>query len=65
MQWFSNPLKEVEFHQYTWKGQLWDLEPLAGKGVGRVTIEPIPGLKVDVFVTHMIADGSSMYNQTG
>jgi endonuclease/exonuclease/phosphatase family metal-dependent hydrolase len=58
------PLKEVEFHQYTWKGQLWDLEPLAGKGVGRVTIEPIPGMKVDVFVTHTIADGSSMYNQT-
>ena len=40
------PLKEVEFHQYKWKGQLWDLEPLAGKGIGRVTIEPIPGLKV-------------------
>ena len=58
------PLKEVEFHQYTWKGQLWDLEPLAGKGVGRVIIEPTPGLKVDVFVTHTIADGSPMYNQT-
>ena len=24
------PLKEVEFHQYTWKGTIWDGEALAG-----------------------------------
>ena len=24
------PLKEVEFHQYTWKGTIWDGEDLAG-----------------------------------
>ena len=58
------PLKEVEFHQYTWKGQIWDGESLAGKGVGRVRIEPRPNTTVDVFVTHTIADGTTMYNET-
>ena len=31
----------------------------------RVRIEPKPGLKIDVFVTHTIADsGTTMYNNT-
>jgi hypothetical protein len=58
------PLKEVEFHQYTWKGEIWDGEVLAGKGVGRVRIEPRPNTTVDVFVTHQIADGTNIYNAT-
>lgn len=34
------PIKTFEFHQYTWKGTIWDGEALAGKGVGRIQIEP-------------------------
>ena len=50
---------------YTYRGSIWDGEGLAGKGVGRVRIEPIPNLTVDVFVTHTIADsGTTMYNNT-
>ena len=52
------PLKEVEFHQYTEKGSIWDGEAFAGKGVGRVRIEPGPNTKVDVFVTHLIAEST-------
>ena len=36
------PMKEVEFHQFTLKGTIWDGEALQGKGVGRVRIEPRP-----------------------
>lgn len=58
------PIKEVEFHQYTWKGTIWDGEALAGKGVGRVRIEPKPNTTIDLFVTHTIADGTKMANET-
>jgi endonuclease/exonuclease/phosphatase family metal-dependent hydrolase len=59
------PFKEIEFNMYTYRGSIWDGEGLAGKGVGRVRIEPIPNLTVDVFVTHTIADsGTTMYNNT-
>ena len=59
------PFKEIEFNMYTYRGSIWDGEGLAGKGVGRVRIEPIPNLTVDVFVTHTIADsGITMYNNT-
>ena len=59
------PFKEIEFNMYTYRGSIWDGEGLAGKGVGRVRIEPIPNLIVDVFVTHTIADsGTTMYNNT-
>ena len=57
------PMKEVEFHQFTLKGTIWDGEALQGKGVGRVRIEPRPNTTVDVFVTHTIADhGTEMLN---
>jgi len=59
------PIKEVEFNSYTWHGDpvkaLIDGEWLARKGVGRVRIEPSPGLKVDVFVTHTAADPDSSH----
>jgi len=58
------PFKDIEFHEYTWKGKIWDGEALAGKGIGRVRIEPKPNTTVDVFVTHTIADGTTMYNET-
>ena len=59
------PLKEVEFHQFTLKGKIWDGEALQGKGVGRVRIELArPNATVDVFVTHTIADGKKMANET-
>ena len=59
------PFKEKEFHQYTWKGSIWDGEWFAGKGIGRVRIEPKPNLTIDVFVTHTIADsGITVYNNT-
>jgi len=59
------PIKEIEFHQYTWKGTIWDGEAVAGKGVGRVQIEPKANTTVDLFVTHTIADsGTKMANNT-
>jgi len=59
------PFTQIEFNEYTWKGSIWDGEAFAGKGIGRVRIEPKPGLKIDVFVTHTIADsGTTMYNNT-
>ena len=36
----------------------------SGKGIGRVRIEPKPNTTVDVFVTHTIADGTKMANET-
>ncbi len=57
--------KEVEFHMYTYRGTIWDGEAFAGKGVGRVRIEPKDGVTVDVFTTHTIADsGTTMANNT-
>jgi len=59
------PFKEIEFNMYTYRGSIWDGEGLAGKGVGRVRIQPVPNLNVDLFVTHTIADsGTTMYNNT-
>ena len=59
------PLKEVEFNQFTLKGEIWDGEAFLGKGVGRVRIEPRPNTTVDVFVTQTIADhGTKMENNT-
>ena len=59
------PFQEVEFNMYTYRGSIWDGEGLAGKGVGRVRIEPMPNLTVDIFITHTIADsGITMYNNT-
>jgi len=58
------PMKEIEFHQYTYKGTIWDGEAFAGKGVGRVRIEPKLNTTIDVFVTHTIADGTTMVNET-
>lgn len=54
------PLLEKEFNSYTYHGDplkmTVDGEWLARKGVGRVRIEPMEGVKVDVFVTHTAAD---------
>ena len=59
------PFVEKSFTQYTYKGSIWDGEALAGKGVGRVRIQPKPDVFIDVFVTHTIADsGTTMYNNS-
>jgi len=58
------PFVEKEFHEYTWKGSIWDGEAFAGKGVGRVRIQPKSDVTIDVFVTHTIADGTTMYNNS-
>lgn len=54
------PFEETEFNSYTYHGdplKAWiDGEWLARKGVGRVRIQPIKGLTVDLFVTHTAAD---------
>lgn len=46
----------MEFNSFTWHGDplkvAIDGEWIARKGIGRVQIEPSPGIKVDVFVTH-------------
>jgi hypothetical protein len=50
---------------YTYRGSIWDGEAFAGKGVGRVRIEPRTDLTVDIFTTHTIADsGTTMANNT-
>ena len=36
----------------------------SGKGIGRVRIEPQFNQTIDVFVTHTIADGTKMANET-
>ena len=59
------PFVEKSFTQYTYKGSIWDGEALAGKGVGRVRIQPKQDVFIDVFVTHTIADsGTTMYNNS-
>jgi len=59
------PFTQKEFNEYTYKGSIWDGEVFAGKGVGRVRIQPRPEVSVDIFVTHTIADsGTTMYNNT-
>lgn len=54
------PFQEVEFNSYNYHGdpmKAWiDGEYLAKKGVGRVRINPMPGVEMDVFVTHTAAD---------
>ena len=60
------PLLQVEFNSYTehgdWKKATIDGEWFARKGVGRVRIEPIPGISMDVFVTHTAADPDTRYH---
>lgn len=52
--------KEVEFNSFTYHGdplKAWvDGEWLARKGVGRVRIEPVHNVTIDIFVTHTAAD---------
>jgi len=60
------PILETEFNVFSVHGDLWwdDGEYFARKGVGRVRIEPVPNITVDVFVTHTAAsDYNSYYRQ--
>ena len=54
------PFKEVEFHAFKNCGSRnnvrKDGECFARKGVGRVQIEPMPNVTLDVFVTHTVGD---------
>lgn len=54
------PFKEVEFNSFTDHGDpakmFIDGEWYARKGAGRVQIEPLPNVTVDVFATHTAAD---------
>jgi len=54
------PFKEVEFNAYTYRGDpakmFVDGEWFSRKGAGRVQIEPLPNVTVDVFATHTCAD---------
>jgi len=62
------PAKEIEFNKYTDQGNPGndDGEYFSGKGAGRVQIWPLPNLKVDIFITHTIAEPSynSSYNNS-
>jgi len=52
------PIRDVQFTTYTVQGTLskiTDGEYFSGKGVGRVRLEPQPGMTVDILVTHTIA----------
>jgi len=54
------PFKEVEFNSFTDHGDInkmfIDGEWYARKGAGRVQIEPLPNITIDVFATHTAAD---------
>ena len=54
----------MDFKVYEYRGTVWDFEWFAGKGVGRVRVEPAAGLEVDVFTTHTIADSDAAANNT-
>ena len=60
------PFQNIQFNMYTERGSILDGEALAGKGIGRVRINPVSDLSVDVFVTHTIADSGKdwLYNNT-
>jgi len=49
------PMNEIEFTMYNVHGPLNDGEKLARKGFGRIQIEPVENVTVDVFVTHTCA----------
>merc|ERR1712110_189525 len=54
------PFKEVEFNAFADHGDATkmfvDGEWFARKGVGRVQVEPMPNVTLDIFVTHTAAD---------
>ena len=64
------PFKEVQFNAFSDRGDetkaLIDAEVVAAKGAGRVRIEPIKNLTMDIFTTHLIADPQAQfsYNNT-
>ena len=64
------PFKEFQFNAFSDRGDeakaLIDGEVLAAKGAGRVRIEPIQNLTMDIFTTHLIADpeAQSSYNNS-
>ncbi|XP_023327042.1 uncharacterized protein LOC111700390 [Eurytemora carolleeae] len=49
------PFLEIEFTMFDVHGPTGDGEKLARKGFGRVRIEPVENITVDVFVTHTCA----------
>lgn len=62
------PLKAIQFKEYTWKGNEFKIPPdgeyWAGKGIGRVRIEPYVNITLDIFVTHTCAlDDNSYYRE--
>lgn len=58
------PFIEKEFHEYSYHGDVLkpDMEYWARKGAGRARISPVPGLVLDVFVTHTCAVGAGYTN---
>jgi len=58
------PFKQTNFSRYSQQGSfgqmLTDGEYFAGKGVGKVTISPKPGIVLDVYVTHTISEESNI-----
>ena len=55
------PFLEKNFTQFQQQGPFSHLfsdgEYFSGKGVGRVSVSPKPGINIDVFVTHTISEG--------
>ena len=59
------PFKKIQFKEYTWKGNEFKIPPdgeyFAGKGLGRVRIEPYQNMTLDIFVTHTCAMDDNAY----
>ena len=53
------PFLSIEFNGYHCRGGVLDGEGFVRKGVGRVRLNPIGNISVDVFVTHTIAEQAS------
>jgi len=57
------PLLEKNFTQFKQQGpfshMFSDGEYFSGKGVGRVSVSPKPGITIDVFVTHTISEDNN------
>lgn len=60
------PFKEIQFNSFSDRGDdtkaLIDSEAVAAKGAGRVRIEPMQDLSIDLFTTHLIAEPEPQFS---
>jgi len=63
------PFQQKNFSKFSQQGSFSQIfsdgEYFAGKGVGKVTLSPKPGMLLDVFVTHTISEDSNAKKREG